>query len=344
MRPDDRPVERKICCIYLGIIMPFAGKKRILLADADLLSVATTIGALKDDYHVVTAKNSVELFQQLEKNQVDILILETSLPDADGFEICRQLKAEPQTADLPVVFLTSLDQVAAEERGFAAGAVEYIVKPFNVPTVKARIKNQLRFSSAIAELQKLNRLALDANPNTGLPGNTCIHCELQRLVDSGNTAAAVIYADLDHFKVYNDTYGFAKGDEIIGFTANVIRVALQSQGCGDSFLGHIGGDDFVLIVPAEKLIPVADEIIARIERGIGEFYSEEDYARGSVIAVDRVGTPCEHPLVSLSMGAIDLSQRQVSSFLEIVDICTETKKLAKQRLGSNIVIDQRRSG
>lgn len=322
--------------------MPSTGKKRILLVDADLLSVATTIGALKDDYHIVTAQNAVELITQLKKNRVDMLILETSLPDADGFEICRQLKTKPETAELPVVFLTNLDQVAAEERGFAAGAVEYIVKPFNAPTVKARINNQLKLSSAIAELQKLNRLALDANPNTGLPGNTCIQCELQRLVDNGNTDIAVVYGDLDHFKVYNDTYGFAKGDEIIIFTANVIRVSLQSQGCGEAFLGHIGGDDFVLILPAEKLMPVADEIIDRIERGIGEFYSAEDYARGSVMAVDRVGIQREHPLVSLSMGAIDLSKRNVSSFLEIVDICTETKKLAKQRSGSNIVVDQRR--
>lgn len=323
--------------------MSSAVKKRILLADADLLSVATTIGALKDDYHIVTAKNSKELFRQVNKNQIDMLILETSLPDGDGFEICRKLKENPETAELPVVFLTSLDQVAAEERGFTSGAVEYIVKPFNAPTVKARIKNQLKLSSAIAELQKLNRLALDANPNTGLPGNTCIHCELQRLVDSDNRDSAVIYADLDHFKIYNDCYGFAKGDEVITFTANVIRVALQSQGCGDAFLGHIGGDDFVLILPSEKLMPVAEEIIDRIERGIAEFYNAEDYARGSVLAVDRLGIQCEHPLVSLSMGAIDLSKHQVSSFLEIVDICTETKKLSKQRPGSNIVVDQRRS-
>ncbi|SHJ12376.1 diguanylate cyclase (GGDEF) domain-containing protein [Malonomonas rubra DSM 5091] len=322
--------------------MPRGEKKRILLADADLLSAATTIGALKDDYHVVTAKSAADILKQLKKQQIDMLIMETKLPDMDGFELCRKLKSEPQTKALPVVFLTSVNKVAAEEQGFAAGAVEYIVKPFNAPTVKARIRNQLKLSDAIAELQRLNQLALDANPNTGLPGNTCIICELQRLVDGNNQSAAVIYADLDHFKVYNDTYGFAKGDDVINFTANVIRVTLQSHGCSEAFLGHIGGDDFVVILPAEKLAVVSDEIIRRIEQGIGEFYSEDDRAKGFVVATDREGKKRKHPLVSLSMGAIDLSKRNVLSAMEIADVCTETKKLAKQRAGSNIVVDKRR--
>lgn len=316
-------------------------RKRILLADADLLSVATTIGALKDDYHVVTAKSGAELFKQLNKNRIDMVLLETHLPDMDGFEVCRRLKAEEATAALPVVFLSDVAKVAAEEKGFAAGAVEYVVKPFNTPTLKARIKNQLKLSSAIQELRRLNKLALDANPNTGLPGNVCIQCELQRLVESSSGDSCVIYADLDNFKAYNDIYGFAKGDEVIIFTANVIRVAMQSNACSESFLGHIGGDDFVLILPAEKLQPVAEEIIRRIDQGIGEFYSAEDRERGYVVAIDREGQQRQHPLISLSMGAIDLSRRKVSSALEIVDVCSETKKFAKQRPGSNIVVDQR---
>ncbi len=321
--------------------MTSADKKRILLADPDLLSVATTIGALKDDYHVVTAKNGADVFKQLKKVQIDMVILETSFSDMDGFEICRQLKAQDATAALPVIFLASLSKVAAEEKGFSVGAVEYIVKPFYAPTVKARIKNQFKLSDAINELQRLNRLALDANPNTGLPGNTSILQELQRLVDA-DEPACVVYADLDNFKAYNDTYGFAQGDNVISFTANVIRVALQSNGCCESFLGHIGGDDFVLVVPAEKQAAVTAEIIQRIDQGRTELYSAEDVARGYVVATDREGKECQYPLISLSMGAIDLSKRKVTSALEIVDICTETKQLAKQRPGSNIVIDQRR--
>ncbi len=322
--------------------MVLNGKKRILIADADLLSTVTLIGALKDEYHIVTAKTGADIFKQLRKNSVNLVILETALPDIDGFELCRQLKLDEQSKELPVVFVTSLNTVAEEAKGFEAGAVEYITKPFNAPTVKARIKNQLALSSAIKELQRLNQLALDANPNTGLPGNTSILNELHRVVETGE-AACVIYADLDNFKAFNDTYGFAKGDEIIKFTANVIKVALQANGCGEAFFGHIGGDDFVLVLPVDKYRAVAEEIVRRIDTGIPEFYSPEDVARGYVLAANREGLEKQHPLVSLSMGAVDLTKRKVTCAFAIIDICTETKNAAKKHPGSNVVVDQRSS-
>lgn len=316
-------------------------KKRILLVDPELLSVATTIGALKDDYHVVTAKSGDEIYKQLRKVPVEMVILETRLADTEGFDICRKLKQDEATANLPVVFLTSENSVLTEEKCFAAGADEFITKPFNAPALKARIKKQFKLSNAIRELRRLNQLALDANPNTGLPGNTSILNELSQLVENGGDVS-VVYADLDHFKPYNDKYGFAQGDEVIIFTANVIRVAMQLNGCGDSFIGHIGGDDFVMLVPSDKLPAISDEIISRIDMGILEFYSEADASQGYIVANDREGKERQHPLISLSMGAIDLKERKVVSAFEIVDVCTETKKAAKQIAGSSIVVNKRR--
>ncbi len=321
--------------------MTLAAKKRILIADPQFFNQATLIGTLKDDYHVVTATSAQEVLKRLQQEDIDLLLLETTLSDGDGFALCRKLKAHDTTAALPVIFITSLNNVSAEAKGFEAGAVDYITKPFNAPTVKARIKNQLTLSIAIKELKRLNQLALDANPHTGLPGNTSILNELKKVVETG-AAVTVIYADLDNFKVYNDIYGFAQGDNIITFTANVIRVALQVADCADSFLGHIGGDDFVIIVPADKCTMVANEVIRRIDTGIHEFYTAEDVQRGHVIAIDRAGKSRKHPLISLSLGAIDLTQRRISTPLEIIDICTETKKAAKARQGSNLFLDQRR--
>ncbi len=316
-------------------------KKRILVADANILSLATLIGTLKDNYHVVVANNSVEVFKQLKKNSIDMILLDTKFTGIDGFEICRQLKADKQTHEIPVIFITAQNSVTDEEKGFEAGAVDYIAKPFNAPTVTVRIKNQLKLSAAIEELKQLNKLALDANPNTGLPGNNSILKNIQRVVTK-EEAVCVIYADLDYFKVYNDSYGFAQGDNVIIFTANVIKVALQSNGCNDSFLGHIGGDDFVFIVPVEKCSDVATEIIRRIDQGISEFYSKEEIERGYVIAINREGEEKQHPLVSLSMGGVDLSQRKATTAFEVIDVCTEMKKSAKKQLGSNIMICQRR--
>jgi PleD family two-component response regulator len=317
-----------------------AEKKRILVADANTLNMATLIGTLKDNYHVITAKDSVEVFKQLKKNHIDIILLETKFPGVDGFEICRQLKTDKQTKKIPVIFVTAQNSAADEEKGFAVGAVDYIAKPFNAPTVTARIKHQLKHSEIITELERLNQLALDANPNTGLPGNNSILINIQKAVDNKD-AVCVVYADLDHFKVYNDSYGFAQGDNVIVFTANVIKVALQLNQCGDAFLGHIGGDDFVFIIPTEKYSAIAKEIIKRIDQGIAEFYSSEDVARGYVIAKNREGEEKHHPLISLSMGGINLLQRKITTAFEVVDICTEMKKAAKKQAGSQILICQR---
>ncbi|MDA3902280.1 MAG: response regulator [Desulfuromusa sp.] len=320
--------------------MVLTEKKRILVADAEILNLATLIGTLKDDYHVVVAKDSVEVFKQLKKNRIDMVLLDTKLPGIDGFEICRQLKADKQTQEIPVIFITAQNSFTGEEKGFEVGAVDYIVKPFNAPTVTVRIKNQLKLSAAIQELKRLNQLALDANPNTSLPGNNSLLNEIQRVV-TNKEDVCVVYADLDYFKSYNDTYGFARGDDVIIFTANVIKVALRVAGCADSFLGHIGGDDFVFVVPTEKCTVIAEEISRRIDLGIVEFYSAEDIERGYVVAINREGEERHHPLVSLSMGAVDLSQRKKTTALEVIDICTEMKKTAKKQQGSNVLICKR---
>ncbi|MCK4503886.1 MAG: response regulator [Desulfuromonadales bacterium] len=319
--------------------MPDA-KKRILIADTKLLNLATLIGTLKDSYHVVTATNGAEIFKKLQKATVDMILLDTAFPDLDGFEICRQLKADQHTKDIPVIFITANNSITDEEQGFNVGASDYIAKPYNAPIVLARIKTQLRLSNAVAELQLLNQLALDANPNTGLPGNPSIVKALQLAVTAEATDC-VIYADLDHFKSYNDTYGFAKGDDVIIFTANVIRTALQINGCAEAFLGHIGGDDFVIIVPADKYPAIATEIIDRIDRGILEFYSPEDVKRGHVVARSREGKDKKQPLISLSMGGVDLTQRKAMTAFEVIDICTEMKTAAKEQQGSNILICKR---
>ncbi|WP_321389334.1 response regulator [uncultured Desulfuromusa sp.] len=317
------------------------GKKRILVADGDILNLATLIGTLKDNYHIVVAKDAPETFKQLKKNHVDMILLETRLAGTDGFELCRQLKADLQTKSIPVIFITAQSSVADEEKGFEAGAVDYIAKPFNAPTVTARIKHQLKHSEAILELQRLHQLALDANPNTGLPGNNSIRENIQKVIDD-QEPVCIIYADLDHFKAYNDNYGFAQGDHVIVFTANVIKVALQLHNCHGSFLGHIGGDDFVFIVPVEKYAAVAEEIINRIDGGMEEFYNAEDFARGYVVAINREGEEKHHPVVSLSMGGINLQQRKVKAAFEVIDICTEMKTTAKKEAGSNILICQRK--
>ena len=315
-------------------------KKRILLADSVTLNAATLIGTLKDHYLVVTAQDESGIDKQLASHSIDIILLDTKFPDASGIEICRKLKRGSTTAAIPVIFITSDNSVSTEAEAFSAGADDFIARPFNAPIVLARLKNQLKFSAAVNELKHLHQLALDANPNTMLPGNNSILIEIDRAL-SQRDAVCIIYADLDNFKPFNDTYGFAKGDDVITFTANVIRVVLQQFGLADAFVGHIGGDDFVFTVATVKCEQVCQEIIRRIDEGILQFYNDTDLCNGYVVAETRDGEEKHHPLVSLSMGGVDLSNREFKKVLEVIDICTETKNAAKKKPGSNLRLCQR---
>jgi PleD family two-component response regulator len=321
--------------------MPTTERPRILIADADLMGVASLIGTLKDRYHVVTANSSDQLFKLLNLQSIDLLLLDTRLPGENPFQLCENLRQDDQTTHLPVIIVAPQASPQQEEKAFECGASDYIARPYTAPSVNARVKNQLKLSAALAELKRLNTLALDANPNTGLPGNNSIHQELERLLNS-NEEYCVIYADLDHFKPYNDVYGFARGDDMIIFTANVIRVALHAAGCGNAFLGHIGGDDFMFTLPSSAAARVADDILRRIDLGISEFYGADDRQRGHIVAANREGVKQLFPLANLSLGGVDLAVRRFSSVLEMIDACTEMKKLAKQSKSSSVKICRRR--
>lgn len=316
-------------------------KKRILIADSQLFNMASLIGACNGHYLVVTATSAAQVSKELETAPVAMILLDPNLADKDGFSLCQQLKSDQRYGEIPVIFISADNKVTEEARAFEVGAVDYIRKPFYAPTLLARIGNQIRLSEAIRELKQLNRLALDANPNTGLPGNNSIQQEIGRLLDS-RELVCVIYADLDYFKAYNDKYGFARGDEVIVFCANIIRVALQQHGCADAFVGHIGGDDFVFVVPTDKCAQVSQEIVRRMNTGIGQFYRPQDLERGFVTATNREGHVCNSPLISLSMGGVDLSKSTAATVLEVIDRCTEMKGVAKAEAGSNLKLCQRR--
>jgi diguanylate cyclase (GGDEF)-like protein len=184
------------------------------------------------------------------------------------------------------------------------------------------------------------QLALNSNPITKLPGNNSVANRIKRALQK-NEKVCVIYADLDNFKAYNDKYGFAKGDEVILFTCHVLKEAIASIQCDNSFVGHIGGDDFVVLAPTDQVQLVADEIIQRFDKGIVQFYSSEDAQNGYIQSINRQGQKQTFPLMSLSLAGVDLSQTFFKQYLEVNDACAITKKMAKAKLGSSFVIDRR---
>ena len=315
-------------------------KQRILVVDDERINIDILVDTLNPEYEIFVAKNGYQALQRVAGHLPDLILLDIMMPDMDGFEVCRRLKSDETTRDIPVIFITALGDETDESIGLEAGAIDYLVKPINPAILKARVKNHLALRAAMLELDRLNRLALDANPCTGLPGNNSIARAITEAIEKKDPVS-VVYADLDDFKAYNDKYGFARGDNVIRYTAQTIKETMSDLNCGDGFVGHIGGDDFIVILPSVNCREVCVEIIRRFDEGISKFYDEKDAATRSLQSVNRLGEATLYPIMGISLAGVDLSLRTFTQYLEVNNSCTEVKKAAKAMAGSSFLMDRR---
>lgn len=191
---------------------------------------------------------------------------------------------------------------------------------------------------ALAELDRLRQLALDAAPLTGLPGAVTVEREIGEAMHEG-LDVAVLYIDLDHFKAFNDAYGFMAGNDVIRFTATTLMEVVEPT--AGRFVGHVGGDDFVAICPADVLHVTADRICERFDAGIRGFYSDEDLERGRIVSFDRRGVARDYPIMAISLGAVLLTKHAYEQPFQVSEACAEVKKLAKRDEGSCLRVDRR---
>ncbi len=306
----------------------------VLIADDDPdVARAVEINLSLEGYEVHLAADGDEALDQAFKIKPDLVVLDVVMPGKDGLEVCQALRADPRTANVPVVLLTAKSQAADKVAGFGAGADDYVVKPFEPQELVARVTGVLRRSSQMRDLSPLTRL----------PGNFKIAEELEALVKRPEKKFAVLYADLNDFKSYNDHYGFLRGDEVIKFTARVITEALASRTSEFEFAGHVGGDDFVIITEPEQAEGVARDIIKRFDAGIRELYDAEDAARGYVEVVNRQGQAIRHPVIAIAIGVVTNEHRALGTQWEASAVATEMKSHAKRHGRSAYEIDRRRS-
>ncbi|MBN2424825.1 MAG: diguanylate cyclase, partial [Calditrichaceae bacterium] len=233
-------------------------------------------------------------------------------------------------ANLPIIILTSSDDIKDKVDSFDEGADEYITKEMDRQEIEKRLTSIIR----------RYRQNLDSNPLTHLPGNNVIQHEIQRRISAGETFAAC-YCDLDNFKAYNDAYGFVEGDQIIRFSAEVIKKSLKLIGNSNDFLGHIGGDDFIFLTTPDKAENICNQIFSLMDEGISGFYTEEDRNQGYIISKNRQGEEQQFPLVSISIAVVSNDLRPISSLAEVSKIASELKKVAKNKPGNSYAFDQR---
>jgi diguanylate cyclase (GGDEF)-like protein len=300
----------------------------ILVADDDPAIVRLVEINLKfEGYDVLIAEDGEEALRIVNETLPALVLLDVMMPKLDGYEVCERIRAESRTRHISVIMLTAKSLSADKIVGLTAGADDYVLKPFDPMELVARVRATLRRS----------REMRSSSPLTGLPGNIQIEDEIRRRHTTGEDVA-VCYADLDNFKGYNDRYGFLQGDRAISYTATVLREI--AEGIPRSFVGHVGGDDFVLVMTSDDVEAACQKAIELFDRGSESLYEPEDIARGYIEVEDRRGRMMRYPILSLSLG-VGMNGDDISDYREIVDSATEMKSFAKRQAGSSYAIDRR---
>jgi len=306
-------------------------RTKILIIDDDPdIRDVLNITLSQEDYEVIEAPDGLEGLKLAQTKNPDLVIVDFKMPKMDGRQVCQQLKKDILLSHMPIIMLTGKGEVTDKVGGLNAGADDYIVKPFEPQELIARIKMIIRRTQR----------DLEANPLTRLPGNVSILNELQKKIDQ-NLKYAVCYLDLDKFKAYNDKYGFEHGDEVIKECARILIRTASELGNPDDFVGHIGGDDFVIITTPNKAEAICKKIISDFDKISPSFYTEEDRKAGFILAKDRQGIERKIPLISVSIGLVSNEKRKISHVAEIGEIGAELKRQAKSVEKSNYVKDQR---
>jgi len=286
----------------------------------------------EENYDVLEAEDGVEAIKAIQTKSPDLVLLDYRIPKIDGREVCREIKKDILLSHLPIIMVTGSGDVNDKVGGIDSGADDYIVKPFEPKELLARIRMILRRT----------KRDLEANPLTRLPGNVSIINELSSRLGK-ESLFAVCYIDLDKFKTYNDKYGFEHGDEVIRETARILIRVVRELGKPDDFIGHIGGDDFVIITTPQVVDNICKKIIADFENASPSFYNETDKKIGYIIARDRKGIEQKVPLLSVSIGVVTNEFRKIEHVAQIGEIGAELKALAKSLERSNYIKDKRKA-
>ena len=305
--------------------------ERVLVADddPDILTVVK-VNLELDGFELDPAVDGEEALQRATANPPNVIILDIMMPRMDGLTALHRLRSQAATASIPIILLTARGLPEDRVRGLELGADDYITKPFDITELAARVRAVLRRTQA----------ARDLSPLTGLPGNFKITAEIENAIQE-RKPFALVHGDLDNFKAFNDHYGFMRGDEVIRFCAGCFNQAAESLGIEGAFVGHIGGDDFVAMVPPEVAEPFCKEVIERFDDGILDLYDTADALRGYIEVIDRRGERYAFPVVSLSLGVASTDVREIGTQWEASAIAVEMKEFAKKQPGSTYRIDRR---
>jgi len=284
----------------------------------------------QEGFSVELAANGEEALACLKAEKPDLILLDVMMPKLDGFSVLRQIRANFDTRQIPVILLTAKGESSEKVRGLRSGANDYLTKPFNHEELLLRMSNML----------EVHRAQMEANPLTGLPGNRAIEREIQQRVTSAESFG-ILYIDIDRFKSFNDNYGYQRGDAAISYLARILRESSLVHGSAEDFIGHVGGDDFVVITDTEHAQHLALQIIESFDAGMADLHDPDDVAKGYLEQQSRNGQVEKIPLVTLTVALVPDAHGRFEHPAQLSDTLAELKRYGKTLVGSVVVCERR---
>ena len=278
----------------------------------------------------IPVHDPVELEQMVLRALPSLVVVDADSAGAQGLDACRRLKVDPYTAIVPLVAVTGRHVTERVMEWFSAGADEVVTPLFESSEQSGRL------DALVTRTQR----DVAVNPSTRLPGTTEIEREIRRRMEAGERFA-VCYADLDHFKEYNDRYSYYDGDRVIYLVSRILHDVVKGMIERRGFVGHIGGDDFIFIIPVDDISAVCTEVLSVFDTLIPFQYNEQDRRAGYYFGKDRRGQLHRVPLMTLSIGIVTNEHRKFAHPAQVSELATEMKSYAKTQPGSVFVVDRR---
>ena len=303
---------------------------KILLAD-DSHAIRFLVSEILTNagFQVIEAEDGQEAVEKTYKENPDLLILDYEMPKKTGFEVVREVRSHTGYLHTPIIIFTAVTDKETKLQGLGLDIDDYLTKPADEDEIVARVKLLL----------KRNKQKMDCNPLTRLPGNPSIQARVEEEIASGRQFA-VLYCDLNNFKSFNDKYGFEAGDKVLKAESDIIVKAASMD--PTSFVGHIGGDDFIAVCAFDKAEAIAKQIAEETDRLSPSFYNEQDRERGYMLSINRKGEPEQFSLLAIGIGIVHNTKKPLTSFAQVSNIGAELKCLAKRHpQGSYYEIDRR---
>lgn len=304
---------------------------RLLVAgSADFLPAQGRMLLEAKGYHVKTCRSLQDAVAMVLEDPPDLLLVEKGFAGDGDRRLIRSVSACLQKSNIPILLALDVADLEPELNWQDYPVDDVVLKPLVSAVLLARLQ--------LAEARMIR--VFDNNPLSRLPGNTSILRAIRKILASEENYA-VCYVDIDNFKPYNDRYGFSRGDEVILMVARIIVNVIEELARDGSFVGHIGGDDFVFIIRGDKAEEVCARIIANFNMVRNLFLSAEDIAADEFIGRDRLDNETRFPLLSISIAVVITGEKRFQHSGEVAVAATELKHYVKKLEGSNFVVERR---